>query len=108
MCIRDRGNEADAKREYLSLAEYYWKNKNVEKTDYYAQKAIDFKSIEAHYLKGAALAAKGKHDDAKKELEMILKFKANHINAKYLVSFRLKETIGYPSRNYWAEHHSQW
>jgi tetratricopeptide (TPR) repeat protein len=75
------GNESDAKREYLYLAEYYWNERNMVKTDYYAQKAVDFKSIEAHYFKGAALALKKEYGEAKKELDMLLKFKANHIGA---------------------------
>jgi tetratricopeptide (TPR) repeat protein len=44
-------NESDAKREFLFLAEYYWKEKNIEKTDFFAQKAVEFKSIEAHFFK---------------------------------------------------------
>ncbi|MCE5299455.1 MAG: tetratricopeptide repeat protein [Spirochaetia bacterium] len=75
------GNESDAKREYLNLAEYYWKERNVEKTDFFAQKAVDFKSIEAHYFKGVALVMKKEYTEARKELEMLLKFKANHSGA---------------------------
>ena len=75
------GNESDAKREYLYLAEYYWNERNIEKTDFFAQKAVDFKSIEAHYFKGAALVYKKEYGEAKKELDMLLKFKANHIGA---------------------------
>lgn len=75
------GNESDAKREYLYLAEYYWNERNIERTDYFSQKAIDFKSIEAHYFKGAALVYKKDYGEAKKELDMLLKFKTNHIGA---------------------------
>jgi tetratricopeptide (TPR) repeat protein len=75
------GSESDAKREYLSLAEFYWKMRNVERTEYFSQKAVDFKSIEAHYFKGAALYSKKIYDEAKKELDMLLKFKANHVGA---------------------------
>ncbi len=74
-------NESDAKREYLFLAEYFWKQKNIEKTDFYSQKAIDFKSIEAHYFKGVAMFERKEYGEAKKELEMLLKFKANHVGA---------------------------
>ncbi|MCX7698361.1 MAG: tetratricopeptide repeat protein, partial [Candidatus Goldbacteria bacterium] len=80
------GNESDGKREYLFLAEYYWKQKNIEKTDFYAQKAIEFKSIEAHFFKGAALFAKKEFGEAKKEIEMLLKFKSNHIAALNILS----------------------
>ncbi len=80
------GNESDGKREYLFLAEYYWKQKNIEKTDFYAQKAIEFKSIEAHFFKGAALYEKKEISEAKKEIEMLLKFKSNHIGALNILS----------------------
>jgi len=75
------GNETDAKREYLFLAEYFFNEKNVEKTDFYAQKAVDFRSIEAHFFKGAALFEKKDFDAAKNEINMLLKFKANHAGA---------------------------
>ncbi len=80
------GNESDGKREYLFLAEYYWKQRNMEKTDFYAQKAIEFKSIEAHFFKGAALYEKKEISEAKKEIEMLLKFKSNHIGALNILS----------------------
>ncbi|HPI02499.1 MAG TPA: tetratricopeptide repeat protein [Candidatus Goldiibacteriota bacterium] len=80
------GNDSDAKREFLFLAEYYWKEKNVERTEFYAQKAVEFKSIEAHYFKGAALFHKKVYDEAKKELEMLLKFKANHVGALQILA----------------------
>jgi tetratricopeptide (TPR) repeat protein len=76
-------NESEAKREYLNLAEYYWSQHDIEKTDYFAQKAIDFKSIEAHYFKGVTLLEKKDYAEAKKELEMLLKFKANHTAALF-------------------------
>jgi tetratricopeptide (TPR) repeat protein len=91
ICERE-GNELDAKREFLYLCEYYWNERNMEKTDYYAQKAIDFKSIEAHFFKGAALAMKKEYPEAKKELEMLLKFKANHAGALLCMAEIQKET----------------
>ena len=86
------GNESDAKREYLNLAEYYWALRDMEKTDYYAQKAVDFKSIEAHYFKGVALLHKKEYNEAKKELDMLLKFKANHTGALFAMAEIYKET----------------
>jgi len=80
------GNDSDAKREFLFLAEYYWKEQNIERTEFYAQKAVEFKSIEAHYFKGAALFHKKVYDEAKKELEMLLKFKANHVGALQIMA----------------------
>jgi tetratricopeptide (TPR) repeat protein len=85
-------NESDAKREYLFLAEHYWKEKNIEKTDYFAQKAVDFKSIEAHFFKGAALYEKKEMGEAKKELEMLLKFKANHGGALTVMASIYRDT----------------
>jgi len=78
-------NESDAKRDYIFLAEYFWKQKNIEKTDFYSQKAIDFKSIEAHYFKGAAMYERKEYGEAKKEMEMLLKFKANHVGALFIM-----------------------
>ncbi len=86
------GSESDAKREYLNLAEYYWGIRDMEKTDYYAQKAVDFKSIEAHYFKGVALVHKKEYNEAKKELDMLLKFKANHTGALFAMAEIYKET----------------
>ncbi|MBN2754124.1 MAG: tetratricopeptide repeat protein [Candidatus Goldbacteria bacterium] len=80
------GNDSDAKREFLFLAEYYWKEQNIERTEFFAQKAVEFKSIEAHYFKGAALFHKKVYDEAKKELEMLLKFKANHVGALQIMA----------------------
>jgi len=91
--VYERENvEQDAKREYLFLAEHFFKMRNVEKTDYYAQKAIEFKSIEAHFFKGAALYEKKQYDDAKKELDMLLKFKANHTGALLIAANINRET----------------
>ncbi|HRU38477.1 MAG TPA: tetratricopeptide repeat protein, partial [Candidatus Goldiibacteriota bacterium] len=75
------GDETGAKREYLLLAEHYWKNNDVEKTAHFAEKAVIHKSIDAHYYKGAAFYAKKELGEAKKEMEMLMKFKANHMGA---------------------------
>ncbi len=92
--VYERENiEQEAKREYLFLAEHFFKMRNIEKTDYYAQKAIEFKSIEAHFFKGAALYEKKQYDEAKKELEMLLKFKANHTGA-LLIAANINREIG--------------
>ncbi len=86
------GNETDAKREYLFLCEFYWKEKNMEKTEFFSQKAIEFKSIEAHFFKGAALAMKKDYAEAKKEMDMLLKFKANHSGALMIVAEIQRDT----------------
>ena len=79
-------NETEAKREYVALAEYYWKEQNIEKTDYFSRKAVEFKSIEAHFYRGAALYKKKEYDEAKKELNILLKFKANHTEALLIMA----------------------
>ncbi len=84
-------NETEAKREYVSLAEYYWKEKDIEKTDYFSRKAVEFKSIEAHFYRGAALYKKKEYDEAKKELNILLKFKANHTEALLIMADVNKE-----------------
>ena len=79
-------NEQDAKREFLYLVQYYWEHKDVEKTDFYANKAVEFKSIEAKFFKGAAMYMKKDFAGAIKELDMLLKFKANHQQALQLMA----------------------
>jgi tetratricopeptide (TPR) repeat protein len=73
--------ESDAKREVLFLADYYLKNKNWDKVDYFAQKAVELKSIDSHYYKGVVLYNKKDLTEAKKEFEMLIKFKKNHIES---------------------------
>ncbi len=87
------GHDSDAKREYIFLCEYYWGKKNIEKVEYYSQKAIEAKSIEAHFFKGAALFIKKDFDEAKKEIDMLLKFKANHVEG-LLLSAKINKEKG--------------
>ncbi len=87
------GYDSDAKREYIFLCEYYWGKKNIEKVEYYSQKAIETKSIEAHFFKGAALFIKKDFDEAKKEIDMLLKFKANHVEG-LLLSAKINKEKG--------------
>lgn len=47
----------------------------------YANKAIELKSVEAHYFVGIVLYKRQKWAEAKSEFENLLKFKVNHIGA---------------------------
>ncbi len=87
------GRESDTKREYIFLCEYYWAKKNIEKVDFFAQKAIEAKSIEAHFFKGAVLFVKKEFDEAKKELDVLIKFKANHTEG-LLLSAKINKEKG--------------
>ena len=84
--LEKENDEQGAKREYLFLVQYYWDHKDIEKTDLYADKAVAFKSIEAKFFKGAALYMKKDFPAAIKELDMLLKFKANHQQALQLMA----------------------
>ncbi len=49
--------------------------------DAYAAKAVELKSIEAHYVLGMVLFKKQKLSEAKAEFESLLRFKVNHVGA---------------------------
>jgi tetratricopeptide (TPR) repeat protein len=76
-----QGMESDAKKEFLNLAETYLKLDDFEKAQQFANKAIEFKSIEAHYVLGVIYYFRQMYAEAKIELEELLRFKINHIGA---------------------------
>ncbi len=76
-----QGSESDAKKEFLNLAESSFAEEDYEKAAQFATKAIEFKSIEAHYILGQALYLKQKYAEAKAEFENLLRFKVNHVGA---------------------------
>src|SRR6185503_16981227 len=75
------GNESDAKKEYLLIAEAMLNKGDLETALSYSRKAVQLKSIEAYYYLGQVLLKQGKHDEAKAEFEKLLKFKLNHCGA---------------------------
>ncbi len=76
-----QGSESDAKKEYLNLAEASFNEGDLDKAQQYSSKAIEFKSIEAHYILGLVLLKKKKYAEAKSEFENLLRFKVNHVGA---------------------------
>jgi tetratricopeptide (TPR) repeat protein len=72
------GSDSDAKKEYLYVAEQLIRQGNLEKGQVFAQKAIQLKSIEAHYYLGLICLLNHQTEDARKEFETLLKFKVNH------------------------------
>ena len=76
-----QGSESDAKKEFLTIAELAHAQGDMDKALLYANKAIEFKSIEAHYVLGLIFYKKQQHSEAKAEFESLLRFKVNHAGA---------------------------
>jgi len=79
------GMESEAKKEFLSVAEVYANQGQLDKALVNCQKAIQLKSIEANYLLGVIYFKRGMLDDARTALETLLKFKVNHKGALMIV-----------------------
>ena len=73
--------EREAKLEYLAIAEYYLAADDLNKADEFAQKAIELKSIEAHYIMGLVNFKRGMFKEAAYSLETLTKIKVNHVDA---------------------------
>ncbi len=76
-----QGSESDAKKEFLVIAELALNTGDIENANTYATKAVEFKSIEAHYVLGMVLFKKQQLSEAKAEFESLLRFKVNHVGA---------------------------
>ncbi len=75
------GSESEAKKEFLFVVEALIRQGNLDRALLFAQKAIQLKSIEAHYYLGLIYFLKGQFAEAKSEFEVLLKFKVNHQGA---------------------------
>jgi tetratricopeptide (TPR) repeat protein len=76
-----QGSESDAKKEYLNIAEYALAKDELDNALEYARKAVELKSIEAHYVVGIVLFKRQKWAEAKIEFDDLLRFKLNHVGA---------------------------
>jgi tetratricopeptide (TPR) repeat protein len=76
-----QGSESDAKKEFLVIAELALNAGDIENANTYATKAVEFKSIEAHYVLGMVFFKKQQLSEAKAEFESLLRFKVNHVGA---------------------------
>lgn len=75
------GSESEAKKEFLFVVEALIRQGNLDRALLFAQKAIQLKSIEAHYYLGLIYFMKGQFAEARSEFEVLLKFKVNHQGA---------------------------
>jgi len=75
------GSDSEAKKEFLFVAENLIRQGNLERGQLFAQKAIQLKSIEAHYYLGLVYYLKGQMSEARNEFEILLKFKVSHQGA---------------------------
>ncbi len=76
-----QGSESDAKKEYLTAAEQALNAGDLEGANAHAAKAVELKSIEAHYVQGVVFFKRQKLSEAKAEFESLLRFKVNHVGA---------------------------
>ena len=76
-----QGSDSDAKKEFLTIAELALNAGDMERANTYAAKAVEFKSIEAHYILGMVFFKKQQLSEAKAEFESLLRFKVNHVGA---------------------------
>src|SRR5665213_2094901 len=77
-----QGSENDAKKEYLNIAESALAKDDLDNAFEYAGKAVELKSIEAHYIVGIVLFKRQKWAEAKVEFDILLRFKLNHVGAQ--------------------------
>lgn len=77
------GQELESRREFEAVAKHFIDHGDLERAQGCCQKAIQHKSIDAHYLLGEIFIRQEKYDEARSELEDFLKIKANHIPAQY-------------------------
>ncbi|MEI7904207.1 MAG: tetratricopeptide repeat protein [Candidatus Firestonebacteria bacterium] len=73
--------EREAKLEYLAIAEHYLSENKLNEAEEFSGKAIELKSIEAHYITGLVHYARAMWKEAAQELEILIKIKVNHIGA---------------------------
>jgi tetratricopeptide (TPR) repeat protein len=76
-----QGAISEAKKEYLNLAEDSYAKGRLDIAFESAQKAIELKSVEAHYVSGLIYFKRQKFEEAITEFERLLRFKVNHLGA---------------------------
>jgi tetratricopeptide (TPR) repeat protein len=76
-----QGAQSEAKKEYLNLAEEYLTKGDLDQAFEFAQKAIELKSVEAHYVTGLIYFKGKKWSEAVTEFEKLLRIKVNHLSA---------------------------
>ena len=93
--------EREAKIELLNIAEIYFSRNDFNKAENFSAKAIELKSIEAHFILGLIDIKREMFKEAISEFEILLKFKLNHIGAISNIAFcyfklnKFQESINY-------------
>jgi tetratricopeptide (TPR) repeat protein len=72
------GNESEAKKELLLLAEFLFQRGDLDRCYQFAQKGEQLKSIESYNYLGHVELRRGKRGEARAWFEKLLKFKLNH------------------------------
>ncbi|MFH1825446.1 MAG: tetratricopeptide repeat protein [Candidatus Firestonebacteria bacterium] len=73
--------EREAKLEFLAIAEHYLSENDLNKAEEYSKKAIDLKSIEAHYITGLINFKREMWKESAIEFELLTRIKINHTSA---------------------------
>ncbi len=77
------GQDLEARKEFQSVAEHFIAQGDLDKAQQCCQRAIQLKSIDAHYLLGDIFFRRHQYDEARSELESFLKIKVDHVPAQY-------------------------
>ena len=81
--------ELEARKEFQTVAEYYVSQGQLDKAQNCCQKAIQLKSIDAHYIMGEIFIRREMYDEARGELDTFLKIKPNNVPATYSLGISL-------------------
>jgi tetratricopeptide (TPR) repeat protein len=74
-----QGSESDAKKEFLTVAEIYLRQNDLDRAKQFAQKSVELKGIEAYFILGQVLFKRKQFAEAKTEFDNLLRFKVNHV-----------------------------
>jgi tetratricopeptide (TPR) repeat protein len=85
------GNESEAKKELLLLAEFLFMRGDLDRCYQFAQKGEQLKSIESYNYLGHVELRRGKRAEAKAWFDKLLKFKLNHGGALWGLGLVLAE-----------------
>jgi tetratricopeptide (TPR) repeat protein len=80
------GNESEAKKELLLLAEFLFQKGDLDRAFVFAQKAEQLKAIESYNYLGHVELRRGKREEARSWFEKLLKFKLSHGGALWGIS----------------------
>ena len=79
--------DREAKFEFLNIAELYLEQNNLGKAEEFAREAIEYKSLEAHYILGVVNYKQGLLSEAAEEMKTLLKIKPKHLKALHYLFY---------------------